>query len=54
MISVKDLTKDYGNNKGVFNVSLEIQKGEVFRISWTKWSRKNNNDKKPYGIYKTR
>lgn len=29
MIEVKKLTKDYGNNKGIFDVSFEINKGEV-------------------------
>ncbi len=30
VISIKNLTKDYGNNKGVFDLSFEIPKGEVF------------------------
>lgn len=30
VIKVDQLTKDYGNNKGVFNVSFEIEKGETF------------------------
>lgn len=30
IICVKNLTKDYGNHKGVFNVSLSIKKGEVY------------------------
>jgi ABC-2 type transport system ATP-binding protein len=30
VIKVEHLTKDYGNNKGVFDVSFEISKGEVF------------------------
>ena len=30
MISVKNLTKDYGNGRGVFDVSFDIAKGEVF------------------------
>jgi len=29
-IKVKDITKDYGNHKGIFNVSFEIKEGEVF------------------------
>lgn len=29
-IRIKNLTKDYGNNKGVFDLSFEINKGEVF------------------------
>lgn len=30
MIRTESLTKDYGNGKGVFNLSLEIPQGEVF------------------------
>src|SRR5690554_4074521 len=30
IIEVKNLTKDYGFNRGVFNASFNIQKGEVF------------------------
>lgn len=30
MVRVDHLTKDYGNHRGVFDISFEIQKGEVF------------------------
>lgn len=30
IIKINGLTKDYGNNKGIFNVSFTIKKGEVF------------------------
>jgi len=30
VISVNSLTKDYGNNQGVFNVSFDVKQGEVF------------------------
>ncbi len=30
IISISNLTKDYGNNKGVFDLSFDIPKGEVF------------------------
>ena len=30
IISVQNFTKDYGNKKGVFNVSININKGEVY------------------------
>ena len=30
VIKVENLTKDYGHNRGVFDVSFEVQKGEVF------------------------
>ena len=30
MIEINNLTRDYGNNKGVFNVSFQVDEGEVF------------------------
>lgn len=30
IIKVKNLTKDYGQNRGVFDISFEVRKGEVF------------------------
>ncbi len=30
IIEVKDLTKDYGHGRGVFDISFEVKKGEVF------------------------
>lgn len=30
VIKIQGLTKDYGNNKGVFEISFEVRKGEVF------------------------
>ncbi|STB00124.1 ABC transporter ATP-binding protein [Clostridium baratii] len=30
VIEIKDLTKDYGNNKGIFDVNLAVKKGEIF------------------------
>lgn len=30
IIEIKDLTKDYGNHKGVFDVSFSVEQGEVF------------------------
>ena len=30
VIQVESLTKDYGHNRGVFDVSFEVRKGEVF------------------------
>jgi len=30
LIKVEKLTKDYGHNRGVFDVSFEVRKGEVF------------------------
>ena len=30
IIKVSSLTKDYGSGRGVFDVSFEVRKGEVF------------------------
>jgi len=30
VININDLTKDYGNGKGIFNVNIEVKEGEVF------------------------
>jgi ABC-2 type transport system ATP-binding protein len=30
IISIKKLTKNYGENKGIFDLNIEIEKGEVF------------------------
>ena len=30
VIEIRQLTKDYGNNRGIFDVSLSVKKGEVF------------------------
>jgi len=30
IIEVKNLTKDFGRGRGVFDVSFTVQKGEVF------------------------
>ena len=30
IIKISNLTKDYGNNRGVFDISFEVKKGEVF------------------------
>jgi len=30
VIHIENLTKDYGNNKGIFDIDLTIEKGEIF------------------------
>jgi len=30
VININELTKDYGNGKGIFNVNIELKEGEVF------------------------
>ena len=32
VVEINGLTKDYGNDKGIFDVSFKIEKGEVFGI----------------------
>ncbi|KPG70635.1 ABC transporter ATP-binding protein [Enterococcus sp. RIT-PI-f] len=32
MIQIKKLTKDYGENRGIFDIELEVKKGEVFGL----------------------
>lgn len=30
VIEIDNLTKDYGNNRGIFNINIKIKKGEIF------------------------
>ena len=30
VIQIDNLTKDYGHNRGVFDVSIKVEKGEVY------------------------
>ena len=30
MIEIKNMTKDYGQGRGVFDINISIEKGEVF------------------------
>ena len=32
MIRIKNLTKDYGKNRGIFDLSFEVQNGEAFGL----------------------
>ncbi|MCD7750030.1 MAG: ATP-binding cassette domain-containing protein, partial [Oscillospiraceae bacterium] len=52
VISVDHLTKDYGQNRGVFDVSLEIQEGEVFGYLGTNGSGKTTTIRHMMGFLK--
>lgn len=30
IINIKNLTKDYGHHRGIFDISLEVNKGECY------------------------
>lgn len=52
IISVQNLTKDYGYNRGVFNISLDIEKGEVFGYLGTNGSGKTTTIRHMMGFLK--
>lgn len=43
-IKVQNLTKSYGNNKGIFDLNFNIKEGEVFGYLGPNGARKNNNN----------
>ena len=43
VIEVKDLTKDYGSGRGVFDVNIAVKKGEVFGFLDRKSTRLNSS-----------
>ncbi|MCD8107855.1 MAG: ATP-binding cassette domain-containing protein [Oscillospiraceae bacterium] len=52
IISVRNLTKDYGYNRGLFDISLDIQKGEVFGYLGTNGSGKTTTIRHMMGFLK--
>ncbi len=52
VISVQHLTKDYGFSRGVFDISLDIQKGEVFGYLGTNGSGKTTTIRHMMGFLK--
>ncbi|MCD8326468.1 MAG: ABC transporter ATP-binding protein [Lachnospiraceae bacterium] len=50
MICVENLTKDYGQNRGVFDISLDIQEGEVFGYLGTNGSGKTTTIRQMMGF----
>lgn len=52
IISVKDLTKDYGYGRGIFDVNLDITKGQVFGYVGTNGSGKTTTIRHMMGFVK--
>ena len=52
IITIDHLTKDYGQNRGIFDVSLEIQEGEVFGYLGTNGSGKTTTIRHMMGFLK--
>ncbi|MCD7776189.1 MAG: ABC transporter ATP-binding protein [Firmicutes bacterium] len=52
VISVENLTKDYGNDRGIFDVSLDIREGEVFGYLGTNGSGKTTTIRHMMGFLK--
>ncbi len=52
VIEIKNLTKDYGNNKGVFDLNLTIKKGEMIGYVGTNGSGKTTTIRNIMGFIK--
>jgi ABC-2 type transport system ATP-binding protein len=52
LIEIKNLTKDYGDERGIFGVSLEIEKGEVFGFVGTNGAGKTTTIRHLMGFLK--
>lgn len=52
VIEIKDLTKDYGNNQGIFNINLNIEQGEMIGFVGTNGSGKTTTIRNIMGFIK--
>lgn len=52
VIEIKNLTKDYGNDRGIFDLNLSIAKGEMVGYVGTNGSGKTTTIRQHYGIPK--
>lgn len=52
VIEIKDLTKDYGDNRGVFDINLNIEKGEMIGFVGTNGSGKTTTIRNILGFIK--
>ncbi len=50
IISVENLTKDYGQGRGIFDVSLEVEKGEIYGYVGTNGSGKTTTIRNMLGF----
>lgn len=53
IISTKNLTKDYGNGHGIFDISIEVGKGEVYGFIGTNGSGKTTTIRHLMGFLKS-
>lgn len=52
VIEIKNLTKDYGNNQGIFDINLNIEKGEMIGFVGTNGSGKTTTIRNIMGFIK--
>ena len=52
LIEIKDLTKDYGNERGIFDINLTINKGEMIGFVGTNGSGKTTTIRSILGFIK--
>lgn len=50
LISIHNLTKDYGNGRGIFDISLEVKRGEVYGFLGTNGSGKTTTIRNMMGF----
>ena len=53
LIEIKDLTKDYGNERGIFDINLNINKGEMIGFVGTNGSGKTTTIRSILGFIKS-
>jgi ABC-type uncharacterized transport system ATPase subunit len=51
IIQTNDLSVYYGAHRGIKDLNLSVQKGEVFRILGAEWGWQNNHAESDTGYY---
>lgn len=54
VIEIKDLTKDYGEGRGIFDINLTLYKGEMLGFAGTNGSGKTTTIRNIMGFYSPR